>query len=105
MHRLFLTTILLACGDSTPVEIGDNTTESAGLGHCGDGVSNAGEACDDGNGFGGDGCNERCEVEAGPFESEPNDEWSNPNDWSVPSVYGGLPEGDVDCFAIDATTT
>ncbi|NCG18301.1 MAG: hypothetical protein GWP91_04720 [Rhodobacterales bacterium] len=66
-------------------------------------MATAGDACDEGNGFGGDGCNEHCEVEVGLFESEPNDEWSNPNDWSAPSVYGGLPEGDVDCFAIDAT--
>jgi cysteine-rich repeat protein len=33
--------------------------------YCGNGASNAGEACDDGNRANGDGCNSSCQIEAG----------------------------------------
>jgi fibro-slime domain-containing protein len=35
-----------------------------GGGHCGDGIRNKGEQCDDGNASGGDGCSASCQVEA-----------------------------------------
>ena len=38
---------------------------AAGPGSCGDGVSNPGESCDDGNGRAGDGCSTTCAVEPG----------------------------------------
>jgi cysteine-rich repeat protein len=67
---------------------------------CGDGVVGAGEACDDGNGFGGDGCLPDCTTESTPFEDEPNDAWDHADPWTA-AVSGGLPADDVDCFSFD----
>ncbi len=67
---------------------------------CGDGVVGGGEQCDDGNGFGGDGCLPDCSDEPAPRESEPNDTWEDANPWSEP-VSGGLPAGDIDCFSVE----
>lgn len=39
---------------------------------CGNGVLEAGEACDDGNTVGGDGCSARCTLEENPITGEPS---------------------------------
>ncbi len=67
---------------------------------CGDGVADGGEACDDGTLFGGDGCTPLCETEDGALESEPNDTPGQAEAWADEPVHGGLPEGDVDCYAV-----
>lgn len=86
--------LLLACPDPEPLDSSDSTR----LAVCGDAVLEGGEACDDGNPWGGDGCLADCSVEAGPFEVEPNDLEPNPLDGSV---AGSLPSGDVDCFRVE----
>lgn len=43
----------------------DATGGAPAMGFCGDGVVNAGEACDDGNDVSGDGCSATCTVEIG----------------------------------------
>ncbi len=66
---------------------------------CGDGIVNGQDACDDGNGFGGDGCSPACTVEALPGERPGND--THLSAQLLPaagSVVGGLPDGDRDCF-------
>ena len=40
---------------------------------CGDNVLDTGEACDDGNQWGGDGCNNLCSEEEGVLDIEAND--------------------------------
>jgi len=65
-------------------------------------VTDPSEDCDDGNPWGGDGCDGACTVEEGPLEEEPNDSWSAPQVWPEPAVHGALPPGDVDCFSVEA---
>ncbi len=60
-----------------------------------------GEACDDGNLWGGDGCTHLCTAEAGPGESEPNDDMEDAQPLDGGSAHGALTPGDRDCFAID----
>lgn len=67
---------------------------------CGNGIEEAGEACDDGNILLGDGCDAACAVEAGPNETEPNDTPNAAETWSGSSITGHLLEGDVDCYAL-----
>lgn len=68
---------------------------------CGDGVTDGGEDCDDGNPWGGDGCAPPCTPEAGPGEEEPNDTWDGAQAADLETdLYGALPEGDVDCYAV-----
>jgi cysteine-rich repeat protein len=74
--------------------------EAAAL--CGDGALEGAEACDDGNSLGGDGCLPDCTAEPDPREHEPNDTWDAAEPYPGEPVHGGLPEGDVDCFSIDA---
>jgi cysteine-rich repeat protein len=50
-----------ANSDTTPDACRTDCTPA----HCGDGATDAGEECDDGNGRNCDGCNELCEIEAG----------------------------------------
>jgi cysteine-rich repeat protein len=69
---------------------------------CGDGVVDSGEECDDGNPWGGDGCSTTCTLQQGRSEQEPN----QPAFLAEPAgegalIWGSLPEGDVDCFALD----
>ncbi len=49
---------------------------------CGDGIVDesvdSAEACDDGNRWGGDGCDHLCQWEDGPTETEPNDSPTEP---------------------------
>ncbi len=72
------------------------------LAHCGDGVVDSGEDCDDGAAFGGDGCSQTCRTEDGRLEAEPNDDLATAEAVVTgDTVAGGLPEGDVDCFAFD----
>jgi len=68
---------------------------------CGDGITGATEACDDGNAWLGDGCTDRCTIEEGPLEEEPNDAWSAAMAWPGAPFVGSLPEGDVDCVRFD----
>ena len=68
---------------------------------CGDGVTDQGEDCDDANGFGGDGCLPDCTTEAGPFETEPNNDHHTSE--AMPAggeVAGSLPDEDRDCFRV-----
>lgn len=68
---------------------------------CGDAQVDDGEACDDGNPWGGDGCTPTCAVEEGILEVEPNDDPAFPQDIDgASSVHGALPSGDRDCFAL-----
>lgn len=67
---------------------------------CGNGMLDAGESCDDGNRFGGDGCTSFCTDEDAPGEGEPNDELADARSVAFgTTVAGGLPIGDRDCFA------
>lgn len=68
---------------------------------CGDGVADSAEACDDGGPWGGDGCTPTCAVEDGQLDEEPNDPWDAATAWTGEIIYGGLPEGDEDCWAVD----
>lgn len=71
---------------------------------CGDGVLDAGEACDDGGPWGGDGCTPACAEEDGPAEVEPNQPWDQAEGWDGSPLFGALPEGDEDCFALSLST-
>ena len=88
--------LLLACPDPEPV---DTTVDSDKQPLCGDAVLDEGEACDDGNRWGGDGCFADCTEEPGPYEVEPNDETANP--LVDGAVAGALPADDVDCFSVE----
>ncbi len=108
---------LTACGqtappDSAPADSSASNADTApvdtGVPYtwCGDGTINNGEACDDGNTLGGDGCSSTCTVETGQPEVEPNetpasataiDPASSPN-----LLDGSLPGGDVDCWSFTA---
>ncbi len=72
---------------------------------CGDGIVDesvdSSEACDDGNRWGGDGCDHLCASEDGFGETEPNDDPTEPQTLDESTVFGSLPPGDLDCFAID----
>lgn len=69
---------------------------------CGDAVVGAGEPCDDGNGWAGDGC-DRCAVETLPGEQEPNEPWDGAVAWGGAPVLGALPSGDEDCRLLTLT--
>jgi cysteine-rich repeat protein len=83
--------------DTAP--LGDTPGGAATPPQCGDGVVDAGEACDDGNGWYGDGCTPTCGGEDGPFESEPNDVAYEATPASS-TTYGHLIARDVDCFGV-----
>lgn len=71
------------------------------LARCGDGVVDDGESCDDGNAIGGDGCSPACDTESGTLEVEPNDELDEAQTIESGTIIrGGLPAGDIDCYAI-----
>ena len=69
------------------------------LARCGDGTTDAQETCDDGNASGGDGCTPWCTEETGEIETEPNDDPATGSPLTEPTVFGSLPEADVDCYA------
>ncbi len=69
---------------------------------CGNNIMEAGEACDDGNTTGGDGCSATCTVEI--LESEPNDACGAEDGPFAPAptvnVLGSIsPSGDLDFFS------
>jgi len=68
---------------------------------CGDGVVDAGEACDDGGPWGGDGCDPSCAAEDGQLESEPQDSWDTAQSTDGRTIFGALPAGDIDCYAVE----
>jgi cysteine-rich repeat protein len=69
---------------------------------CGDGVVDELESCDDGGLWGGDGCSPTCHGEDGRLEAESNDDAASAEPLGdLEPVTGSLPEGDVDCFAIE----
>jgi cysteine-rich repeat protein len=70
---------------------------------CGDGLTQPGEECDDGNPASGDGCSPMCHAEA-PYESESNNTmaeanvlWPQLSHW-VASIF---PKGDIDWFVFN----
>lgn len=68
---------------------------------CGDEVIDSGEACDDGNRWGGDGCSSTCTIETESGESEPNNAAATAEAMgSGGVVLGALPARDSDCFAV-----
>ena len=68
---------------------------------CGDGVQDSGEACDDANAWGGDGCLPTCDVELGPFEVEPNDQFALATPLpEAGQIAGATTAFDRDCYAI-----
>jgi cysteine-rich repeat protein len=86
-----------ANSDSEP----DACRTDCSLPRCGDGVHDQGEACDDGDGWGGDGCSDRCQEE-GLLESEPNDESASATALDPDTtVWAALPADDVDCYAVE----
>lgn len=122
----FLLLLLLAgCPDDTPVEPGcgngllegdedcddgeangdvpDGCRADCTLPVCGDGVPDpgAGEDCDDGGFFGGDGCAPDCTTETLPGEAEPNQTPATATPMPGDAVIAGLPTGDTDCFSVD----
>jgi cysteine-rich repeat protein len=88
-------------GDANSDEAPDACRADCRLPRCGDAVTDADEDCDDGDRFGGDGCSPTCGEEAGPFEQEPNDVTVDATDYAD-GILGGLPKGDLDCFAVSA---
>lgn len=66
---------------------------------CGDARRDAGEDCDDGNLRSGDGCSQRCALEA--TEVEPNDELDEATPYSNPFFAEISPSGDVDWIALE----
>lgn len=66
---------------------------------CGNGLLEEGEACDDGNPWGGDGCTHLCTAEDGAGEEEPNDDPDDAQALGDGRVHGALAPGDRDCFA------
>lgn len=99
--RMIPVLILVGCGGPASVVIGDGDPTTGPVG-CGNGVVEQAEACDDGNALGGDGCTERCVVETGQLEVEPNDTWDAATPWDGGLAHGALPEGDVDCWELEA---
>ena len=87
-------------GDTDPADTTGGTTPAA---RCGDGVLDVGEACDDGNGWYGDGCTPLCGGETGPFEAEPNDVAFEATPAGT-TTYGHLVARDVDCFGVTLPT-
>jgi len=73
------------------------------LARCGDYTVDSGEACDDGGGFGGDGCSLHCQLEPGPLEVELNDTVETAQELPEGGVVTGsvLPT-DRDCFSFFA---
>ena len=55
----------------------DAAVERAGGGHCGDGVLQGTEACDDGNTASGDGCSQSCQLEANYSCPTPGEKCTN----------------------------
>lgn len=102
MRVALLTIFVFACGTSGSASV-ETGVDPTGVTGCGNGEIDGSEACDDGNAFGGDGCTETCEVEDGLLETEPNDTWDVATAWDGATAHGGLPEGDVDCWAIEAS--
>jgi cysteine-rich repeat protein len=92
------------CGDGVvdDGEACDNGADACrtdcSLARCGDGTIDAQEACDDGNATGGDGCTPWCAEELGEIESEPNDDPVTASALTAATVFGSLPEKDVDCY-------
>ncbi len=102
MRLAILAAAAVACGGPTTARVGGTaTTASPSTPACGDGVVQGDEGCDDGNGFGGDGCDPACAPEDGLLEVEPDDTWDRATPWDGSLARGGLPEGDVDCWALD----
>jgi cysteine-rich repeat protein len=77
----------------------DACRSDCSLARCGDGTVDAQETCDDGNASGGDGCTPWCADEDGEIESEPNDDLATASPLTAATVFGSLPEADVDCYA------
>ncbi len=95
---------LIAPACNTEDEDEDSSGSETETPLCGDEVINTdlGEACDDGNRWGGDGCSPSCQAELGAPEEEQNDTLEEaqgllPGD----RITGALPTDDVDCFAIE----
>lgn len=89
-------------GEANADDVADACRTDCTLPSCGDGVVDSGEECDDANRWGGDGCSPDCRAETLAGEAEPNDAWWQANPASSgESVLGALPEGDVDCWAVD----
>ena len=99
---------LSACHPGVEVEAPDSPVVEIDSGvryeWCGDGLLNGEEACDDTNGWGGDGCSSTCTLEAGLPEREPNDSTAQATE--VPEgtaeLDGSFPADDVDCWAFEA---
>ena len=64
------------------------------------GVTDSEEACDDGNAWGGDGCDPACALLSSLQESEPNDSWDAGQALTESTVDAALTAGDIDCFTI-----
>jgi len=89
-------------GEANSNTVSDACRSNCTRPHCGDGVTDTSEACDDANAWGGDGCLPTCEDEAGPFETEPNDEpGAGEPAPEGGEIAGALPAFDRDCFAVD----
>lgn len=93
---------LAACAPQPSPEPGDSAPDTGErYAYCGDGVLDTGEACDDANTRGGDGCAPDCTVETGTPESEPNDDASTAMPAADGGVDGALAPADVDCWSYD----
>lgn len=81
---------------------GEDSAAPAPTVTCGDGEQAAGEDCDDGNTWGGDGCSPTCQLEEGTLETEPNDTFTDSTAITPPlDVTGALPIEDEDCYSLD----
>ncbi len=92
--RLVAASLVLTACPSEPDPVGEPL--------CGDETVDDGEACDDGNLLGGDGCTHLCTVEEGVGETEPNDDAEDAAKVGPLSgtLHGTLLPGDRDCFLV-----
>lgn len=92
--------------DPTPADTAPPEDTGSDWSWCGDGAVAEGEDCDDGNGFGGDGCSSTCTAESGTPESEPNDTVAEATPLTELGglLNASLPRWDVDCWSLSAAT-
>jgi cysteine-rich repeat protein len=105
MKRAFLTPIFLllaflvagmpGCGDGVS---GLGYKNNPSPGHCGDGVRDPGEACDDGNTTGGDGCSADCKSTevCGNGIVDPGEECDSTDSWCENCVDTRITDADED---------
>ncbi len=105
MRTIIIVTIILtavACNDSTTNNnTTNNTNNTNNTSLCGNGTTDPGEQCDDGNTSGHDGCDEVCRVEAfcGNGTVDTNEECDGGNFDGKSCITEGYASGQLSCNA------